>query len=382
MHRTSNAFSVLQATAATVGLAILLWSFGLPSLRFAEAANVTSFSDKLSDSAPGVVSNHTIKFTTPSGIAAGQSIVLTFPNGAFDFNLAGIGAEDIDLASTTGDYSLQNGAGSGQTWGVATSTFSITLTSVAAVLTPNATVTIEIGTHALFGGGSQSQIVNPNDSTSYEIDVAAGSLDSGETRVAIVENVLVSASVDTVFTFTVEGVVGGQAANSETTGGTTTATTIPFGTLTSGNASTAAQDLTVVTNARSGFVVTVQTDQQLLSSNGSDIDGFADGAYNATPIPWDAPGALPVDEDTYGHWGIITDDASIGANLFRVGLGGNRFVSASTTPVEIFNHDGPTDGTGNGEGTTRVGYKVEVSALQEAAEDYQATLTYVATPVF
>ena len=40
MYRASNAFSVLQATAAIVGLAILLWSFGLPSLRFAEAANL------------------------------------------------------------------------------------------------------------------------------------------------------------------------------------------------------------------------------------------------------------------------------------------------------------------------------------------------------
>jgi hypothetical protein len=62
--------------------------------------------------------------------------------------------------------------------------------------------------------------------------------------------------------------------------------------------------------------------------------------------------------------------------------GGDNFVSASTTPVEVFRHDGPTDGSVAGEGTAQVIYKQEISALQEAANDYTATLTYVATPVF
>jgi hypothetical protein len=250
-----------------------------------------------------------------------------------------------------------------------------------AFLSALGTTTILIGDNAT-GGSGNDQIVNPA-LGSYQIPLTAGASDSGETRVAIVSTVLVTASVDTVFTFTVAGVSGGEIVNTaDTTGGTTTASEIPFGTLVADTASTAAQDLIVVTNSRSGFAVTVQTDQQLSSSNGSDIDGFANGNYNATPIGWTVPGATPSQEETYGHWGITSDDSSIGANIFQVGAGGNRYVSASTTPVEIFNHDGPTDGTGNGEGTTRVGYKVEASALQEAAEDYQATLTYVATPVF
>ena len=51
-------------------------------------------------------------------------------------------------------------------------------------------------------------------------------------------------------------------------------------------------------------------------------------------------------------------------------------------PVVLAVHTGPTDGTTTGQGTTRVGYTAEVSSLQEAADDYQATLTYVATPTF
>jgi hypothetical protein len=368
-----------------VGFAILLWSIGLPSFRFAEAATVTNFSDTLSDSAPSVGADHTIVFTTPSGVGAGETIVITFPDGVSDFNLSTIGAEDIDLASTS-DYSLQDGAAAGATWGVATTTHSITLTSGTAVLSPNATVTIEIGENATFGGGTQTQIINPAvDVDSYAISLAAGSEDTGETRVAILNTVQVTASVETLFTFTVDGVDGGETVNTaHTTGGPTTASSIPFGALQAGTASTAAQDLTVLTNARNGFVVTVQTDQQLTSSNGADIDGFIDGTYTDTPVAWQNPSALISDENTYGHWGITTDDSSVTHNGqgFNVDAGGDRFISASTTPLEIFNHDGPTDGTGNGEGTTRVGYTVEISALQEGADDYQAVLTYIATPVF
>lgn len=378
MHRASNAFSVLQATAAVVSLAIILWSLGVPSFRFAEAANVTTFSDTLSDTAPSVVANHTIEFITPSGVAALEDIVITFPAASFD--LSTIGEEDIDL--------LEDGAAEsiGGAWTVATTSNTITISSAGvASIAPGATTTILIGLHALNDGVPNSQITNPA-AGSYEIDVAAGSSDTGSTRVAIIDNVTVTASVDTLFTFTVSGVQGGQTVNTaDTTGGTTTATTIPFGELEADTASTAAQDLTVVTNASNGFVVTVQTDQQLTSSNGADIDGFRDGGYDSTPVAWQAPGGTLGQENEYGHWGITSDDPTLTAGLsnpFNAGSGGDRFASASTTPVEVFRHNGPTDGTITGQGTTRVGYKVEVSALQEAADDYTATLTYVATPVF
>jgi hypothetical protein len=384
MHRASNAFSVLQATAAIVGMAIILWSLGLPSFHFAEAANVTSFSDTLTDSAPSVASNHTITFKTPTGVGAGQTIVITFPSGGSNFNLSTIKAEDIDLA-TTSNYAIQNGAASGATWGVATTSSSITLTSGTGTIGANATVTIKIGTNATFGTTGTHRIVNPT-TGSYEISVTAGASDSGKTRVAIVNNVLVTARVDTLFTFSVAGTAKNTVVNTaDTTGGATTPTAIPFGTINAGTASTAAQLLSVTTNARGGFVVTVTAGSQLVSSNGADIDGFKDGAYTSTPVAWAAPTATLGSENTYGHWGITTDDGDMTAghtNPFLAGSGGNRYVSASTTPVEVFRNYGPANGAGRGVGTTTVGYKIERSALQEAADDYQATLTYVATPVF
>lgn len=384
MQRASNTFSLLQASAAIVALALILWTIGVPSIRFAEAASVADFSNTLSDTAPNAGSNHTIEFVSPNTIGgvASQGIVISFEPGEFD--LSTIGEEDIDL--------LENGVAEsiGGGWAVATTTDTISITSGGiAAIAAGATTTVRIGLHATADGSPDSQIVNPGVAQSYEIDLAlqAGA-DTGSTRVAIVDAVTVTASVDTRFDFTVSGVVGGSDVNSaDTTGGTTTPTAIEFGKLTSLTASTAAQDLVVSTNAANGFVVTVTTNQQLLSSNGADIDGFRNGTFDATPVAWEAPSAVLGSEETYGHWGITSDDPTLTSGLtdeFNTGGGGDRFVSAttSTAGVEVFRHSGPTDGTVTGEGTTRVGYKVQISALQEAGTDYTATLTYVATPVF
>lgn len=374
MHRASNTFSVLQATAAIVAMAIVLWSLGLSSVRFAEAANVTSFSDTLSDSAPSVVSNHTITFTTPTGVTNGQTVTVSFANGPFV--VGSVDYTDIDVA-TTSDFTLAADCTGSEQASAAFSGTTLTITFCSGdggSIPANGTTTIEIGTNATSQTAGNAQLTNPV-AGSYEIDLTAGASDTGSTRVAIVASVNVTASVDTVFTFTVTGVAGNQTVNGTTTGATTTATLIPFGQLQAGVASTAAQDLTVVTNARNGFVVTVTSDGQLNSATGADIDSFSDGGNQTTPIAWASPSGTVGLEDTYGHWGLTSDDVDHFAAQ-------ETYVAASTTPVEVFTHDGPTNGTVTGEGTTRVGYTVQVSSLQEAAEDYQATLTYVATPVF
>lgn len=375
MHRTSNAFSVLQAIAVTAGLAILLWSIGLPSFRLAEAASVSSFSDTLSDAAPSASSNHTLTFTTPTGVANGETITLDF--SAFS-GTSSIAATDIDIAVGS---DLTVGASCGAvdvsaTWSGDT----LVLTMCAAggeSIAAHGTTTIQIGTNA---DGGVNQLQNPGATGSYEIALTAGSVDSGETEVAIVDSVTVSASVDTLFNFSVAGVAAGVDVNgSDTTGGATSATTIPFGQLEAGTATTAAQQLAVTTNARNGFSVTVQVDQQLTSANGADIDSFIEGADTAVPAAWVAPDPTPGNESEYGHWGISSDDSTDMLLNFN---GGTGFVGASTTPVEVFTHDGPSASVGQGTGTTTVIYKAEISNLQEAANDYTATVTYVATPIF
>jgi hypothetical protein len=244
------------------------------------------------------------------------------------------------------------------------------------------TTTIKIGNNATFGVAGNARLTNPAVG-SYEIDITAGTVDSGSTRVAVIAPVVVTAAVDTSFTFSVAGQAGGGTVNNESITGTSTATAIPFGTLVSGTASTAAQQLSVSTNASYGFAVTVKVDQQLTSSTGADIDGFIDGAYSSTPVAWAIPTGNISNENTWGHWGLTSDDETFGVtDPFNAAGAGQLFVSASTTPVEVFRHNGPADGTTQNIGRAKVGYKVEISPLQEAGNDYTATLTYVATPVF
>ena len=243
------------------------------------------------------------------------------------------------------------------------------------------TTTIKIGTNASFGTTGVNRITNQSAEGSYEISITAGTVDSGSTRIVILDNVDVTASVNTLFSFTVAGLAGGQSVNGVTTTGTTSSTSIPFGTLADGVATTTGQSLSVTTNAANGYSVTVQLNQALQSSTGADIDGFVEGSYTNTPVAWAAPVDVVGSENTYGHWGITSDDATTTRSAPDE-FNNAEFASASTSPRVVMSHTGPVNGTGTGVGITRVGYKVEISALQEAGDDYTATLTYVATPTF
>jgi hypothetical protein len=362
---------MLQVIAGVVLSTLFLWSVGFPALvRSVEAASITNASDTLSDSDRGVASNHTIRFTTPNGILASQTIVLTFPSTPDVFTIpAQLFYYDIDILDDGVEQTLATSSAAG-TWGVATTSTTITLTAPSdTTVASSSVITIEIGTNATSGTTGTRQIVNPSTTGSYEITVGGSMADSGAFRVAILDNVVVTANVDTTFDFTVAGLATSSSVNGTSTTITSTATAIPFGTLTSGVIQTLAQQLTVTTNADNGFAVTVYQDSNLVSSTGADIDGFANGAYTDTPSAWTDPTANPSDERTWGHWGMTSGDADL--------FGSNLWVSPSTTPRTVFSHNSVANAT-----TTNVGYQTEISSLQEAGDDYTTTLTYIATPVF
>lgn len=361
-----------------VAAAIILLTVGVNS--YAEAANLTNVKDTLTDSNPGSVSNHEIEFVVPTndgdGLAEGETFTITFPAG---FNMGSVGEADIDLA-IDGVDATTGATASGATWGVAVSSQDITFTSDTETIAEGATVTVEVGTNA---DGGTNQVTNPGSEASYEffIDFAPeGSNDTGRTRVAIVDNVLVTATVDTVFDFTVSGFnSAGVSINGTSTTGSTTATEIPFGTLSPGQIKTLGQRLNVDTNARNGFVVTVQTSDFFESSTGAIIDNFVDGGDASTPSAWATPSRDISDETTWGHWGVTSADDTANAGS---PFGANNFIAASTSARTVFTHDGPADSTIADVGSTTVAYQVEITALQEAGDDYNTTLTYIATPTF
>ncbi len=377
MFKTASTVRTLKTIAMVAGLTTVFWSLGLPYLQLAGAASITNVSDTLSDSAPSALSNHTILFDAASGVANGETIVISFPSG---FSTGTADHTDIDVTGgNQGAFTVADDCSASDEVSAAFSSSTLTLTFCAGdggLLDPAEEVTILIGTNAT---GGDAQMINPGTPGSYEISITSGPSDTGATRVAIIDDVLVTAAVDTIFTFTVDGVTPDQAVNGATTTGSSSATAIPFGVLTAGVASTTAQDLSVETNASNGYVVTVQLDGALESSTGADIDGFLDGSYTDTPASWSAPSGILGSDNTYGHWGMTSTDHVTGrASEFAT----STFASASTSPRIVMGHDGPADGTTAGVGAARVGYRVEITSLQEASDDYTATLTYVATPTF
>lgn len=223
------------------------------------AASLSSLSDAQSSIKVNVVSDHTIQFVTPTGVAAGLGITITFPVG---WNLGSINASSTDFATSTSstcsgftDAFVANGAASGLTWGVATTTQSITITSGTAVIPANRCVQIRFGTNAISQASGTAQITNPSSATSSALLINGTFGDNGIITTNIITNdtVAVTATVAQSFTFAIS------------------TSTIYFGALATGDDKfasstnslgdsneTIAHTLTASTNAPSGYTITVK----------------------------------------------------------------------------------------------------------------------------
>ena len=362
---TNNVSAAMKVIATLLATAVVMWTIGFYAT--AEAANITNYSDTLSDSAPSASADHLIVFDTSTDIQIAETLTVTFPVAAGEFDLTGV---------TTGDFDISD---PGNWTEAAPAAGVVTFTRTNSVLAGGTTVTIN------FNGANK--IANPSDPTSgnesYEIDIAGTMADSGHTRVVILDTVLVTAIIQTVFDFTVNGLLAGVDVNGIASTLPSSSTTIPFGVLDADDDEVIAQNLTVKTNAINGFVVTVETDGEFKSSTGAEIDGFVMNSDTNVPTAWSGAVTDIANPTTWGHWGLSSTDNDA-ADSMRTGaeFAADEWIAATTSPREIFAHDGPSDGVTDNVGSTTIGYRVEVTALQEAGDDYSTTLTYIATPTF
>src|SRR3989344_1070600 len=364
----------MKVLAGLLIASILLWTVGFYGGVFrADAASLTSVKDTLSNSAPSETATHTITYTSNAAVTSTNTIRITFDPAGDAFNgiqslvFANLSAtgmnltETCDATSSQVTFATSTGAG-----------------DESAILTVCAGDTVASGTKTITIGGNK--IINPPTIASYVIRIAGTQPDSADTRIAIVDHITMTASVDTSFTFTITptttGTINGEAT---TLIASTTTTTIPFGTLSPGVPKAAGHILAVTTNARNGFAVTLEQNQNLLSSTGADIDLFADGGSTTPPIAWKTPSSTLDQENTYGHYGITSEDATLTAgDEFGVAL----YAGNIGAPREVFMHTGPADGLTADKGLTKVAVKIEIGSLQEAGNDYTNSLTYIATPTF
>jgi hypothetical protein len=377
LDRSPRVTDFRTLVAGVLALALVLWSTGLPSwLPFVQAAALTDISDTLSDSDLSATSDHAWAFTTITALDANDTIVFTLDPTSSLFTIGALGVSDVTGMSGLTVVSACGVGGDELTLATTTTTITLTVCATDTVTAGAKTLTFD-----------NLKITNPGVQASYIMRVkttndGGATRDTSDTRVAIVNDVVVTASVDTIFNFTVAGVAANTAINGDTatTSTTTSAIAIGFETLYPGIAEVGAQTLSVETNAQNGFSVTVVQDQELTSATGATINNFIDGLDTSTPTAWQSPAGTLGSFDTYGHFGVTSEDANFvgGADTFGTAL----YVGDLGTPRLIFYHNGPADGSTASIGTTRVGYKIEIDSLQEAGTDYTSTLTYVATPVF
>ncbi len=326
------------------------------------AAALTALSDTMSRLEKSTVkSNHTIKFTTPTGAGdVGDIIEITMPTG---FAIGTVDFSDIDVshgASTGYETELTLAAAADAThWGASFTgqVLSIEHASDGAFEDIPATdkVVVEIGLNA--SGGDQ-QITNHATAGTYVISIAGTFGDTGKIAIVIVDDdqVDVTANIDPTITFSLS------------------ANATAFGTLSPGIVATSTPDitLTIGTNADSGYTITVR-DQGSGSNPGlyksaspTDIIGSADDSYNNT-------GDLGALSSGYGIQGSSAT-ATIGA---RYDVSGNNVGGLEITDTTIASYATAL----SADHTITIVHKAKASAYKKVGS-YSDTLTYIATANF
>ena len=377
--------------ALILGIAVLLWTTGAPmflNYAHARAANLSSVSDILTNSNNNTYSGHTVQYTNATSTLAGQQINIILDPDTHAFT-------ELGDAATSSYFSLSFFSAGATTSIPIVSACTGTSTTLAETgNTGNLTFILCPGT-TIYGGSyitiamatSSQDFVNPSGTGSYRVTIGGTQTNSGETRVAILPNVTLTAAIATIFTFTVAGDATSTVINHATTtiAAPANGQSLPFGTLVSGTTTTMGQHLTVTTNARNGFVVTVQANQPPTSGAGAIINSFEDGATTTTPEPWAFPQNILNQYNTYSHFGVTSNAASSTPSIASdwANATSTKYRGAFiTAPLDIFDWNGPSDGTTQNVGVADVAYSISISPLQPAGNDYTDTLTYVATPTF
>jgi hypothetical protein len=205
-------------------------------------------------------------------------------------------------------------------------------------------------------------------------------VDNTTARVAHIESVRVTATVDPTISFTIAGISSGSTRCGVSTDVTTTATSVPFGGMTLNSFKTLAQDLTVSTNASGGYVVTAQENDQLGLGGATTPfipDTTCDGGTctESTAAEWNT--------NTINGFGYSLQNVDAASIAFQYNDSGDTFrskqfadIAGAETAQTIFS----STTVANAE-NAYVCYRLSVGATQ-AAGDYENQITYTATGTF
>ncbi len=355
---TKSSIRRINRAASTLVIVSLLSTMLLPiAIQPVKAATLTSIKDTLSTVKASTVADHTFTFTTPTGVGAGQTIILTFES----FNPSALAFGDVDFTDDGVDLVLAATA-SGASWGIATSSSAVTITSGTATIAAASVITVELGLNATFGVAGDTQITNPA-AGNYDIDFTGTFTDTGAASVSIIANdvVNITSTVDEYVTFTVSDLTIGFGTLSTTTG--RWATGDALGGDASGTTPTAAHTMTLATNARSGWAITYK---------GATLTSGSDTITDAATIDEDSDGT-PGSEQ-FGISASTDGNSTIAAGYLRDAVADFDYVVSTTTTLV-------SEAAGTATETISASYLANITTTTEPGS-YSTNITYVATATF
>lgn len=210
-------------------------------------------------------------------------------------------------------------------------------------------------------------------------------IDSTAVKIAVVESVRVTATVDPTITFTLAAVGVGTTSCGVPADIASTATAVPFGTMALNTFKNLAQTLTVSTNAVGGYAVTTIENDQLGKDGGTATfiaDATGDGAMtHETKDDWHTA--------TQNGFGYSLHNGDAAAIVFQYSDTSGGSCATGTFCAKQFAATADTDTAQSLFSSTTVAnaenanvcYRLSVGATQ-AAGDYENNITYTATATF
>ncbi len=198
-------------------------------------------------------------------------------------------------------------------------------------------------------------------------DCATTPIDNAKVEFINTNGSTLSLTVDNTLSFTVNAVGASTGCDGTTTTQASTATTIPFGTVTAASNGVVCQDLTAATNATNGYTIYARYTSAPTNALGQTITDWT--GTNASPTNFPAAGT-----EAYG---VTTNDATLGTGT------ANRFTSPSQnwSKLTTSNAELAYEAAGVTTTTYRIGHQVGIS-LTTKPGTYSTTVIYTCTPVY
>lgn len=346
----------------------------------------------------------TVASTIANNIPANGYILITIPDPSANGNdkapntEAAIADNGFDANGIgTGDWSTTGGTGC--TWGTETwtagsgsgHTYKVVTTTECTAGTITATLDASPGlmNPAPVTSGHTQGVADAYTLNIGTYDSGDQLIDSGKAMVAPVEGVFVSATIAETISFTVAGVAASTSVCGQTQSShiTTTATAIPFGNMASPNIATAAQQLTVSTNADSYIVTIEENDQLSVDGLGTTTiaDTICDGGTctHSTSADWKTGYNPAVGAFGYSLANVSGSSAAFlyneSSRVFsakQLPENGVDFTPPATSPETIMSGSSPVNNA-----QAYVCYMLAFQATQQAGYYYNK-VKYTATPTF